>query len=50
MVVLDTSVVLERVKRREEIRENITAVAFVEYLKISYYKKFYGNYSVPRYR
>ncbi len=40
MVVLDTSVIIERVKRKEEIRENITAVTFVEYPKIVYYKKF----------
>ena len=47
MVVLDTSVVIERVKRREEIRENITAVTFVEYPKIVRYKKFYGKIIFP---
>ncbi len=34
MVVLDTSVVIERVKKREEISEGITAITFVEYPKI----------------
>lgn len=48
MVVLDTNVVIERIKKREEIKENITAVTFVEYPKIVYYKKFYGNDSVSR--
>ncbi len=43
MVILDTSVIVERVKRREEIKEDITVVTFVEYPKIVYYKKFYGK-------
>lgn len=47
MAVLDTNVVIERIKRREEIRENTTAVTFVEYPKIVYYKKFYGKILFP---
>ena len=47
MVVLDTSVIIERVKRKEEIIENITAVTFVEYPKIVYYRKFYGKVLFP---
>ena len=47
MVVLDTNVVIEKIKRREEIKENITAVTFVEYPKIVYYKKFYGKILFP---
>ena len=47
MVVLDTSIVIERVKKREEINENITAITFVEYPKIVYYKKFYGKILFP---
>lgn len=31
MVVLDTNIVIERVRRREKINENMTAVTFVEY-------------------
>lgn len=47
MAVLDTNVVIDRIKRREEIRENTTAVTFVEYPKIVYYKKFYGKILFP---
>jgi len=47
MVVLDTNIVIERVKRREGINENITAVTFVEYPKVVYYKKFYGKILFP---
>lgn len=47
MVVLDTSVIIERVKRKEEIREDITVVTFVEYPKIVRYKKFYGKILFP---
>ena len=47
MVVLDTNVVIERIKRRDDIKENITAVTFVEYPKIVYYKKFYGKVLFP---
>jgi predicted nucleic acid-binding protein len=47
MVVLDTNIVIERIKRRDEIKENITAITFVEYPKIVYYKKFYGKILFP---
>ena len=47
MVILDTSVVIDRVKRREEISENLTVVTFVEYPKIVFYKKFNGNIIFP---
>jgi len=47
MVVLDTNMVIERVKKREKISENITAVTFVEYPKIVYYKKFRGKIVFP---
>ena len=35
MVVLDTSEVIERIKRRKTITENITIVSLIEYPKIS---------------
>ena len=47
MTLLDTSVVIERVKAREPIREDITAVTFVEYPKIVLYKHFYGGIVFP---
>ena len=47
MVVLDTSVVIDRIKRKEAIRENITAVTFVEFPRIIYYKKFHGKILFP---
>ncbi len=47
MTVLDTSVVIERIKTNEDIHENITMVTIVEYPKIVYYKRFYGNILLP---
>ncbi len=47
MVVLDTSVVIDYVKNGKEIRENITAVTLVEFPRIIYYKRFYGNVLFP---
>ncbi|AEA46516.1 type II toxin-antitoxin system VapC family toxin [Archaeoglobus veneficus] len=47
MVVLDTNVVIERIRNREEVRDNITAVTFVEFPKIVYYKKFHGKILFP---
>jgi len=47
VVILDTNVIIDRVKRGEEIRENITGVTFVEYPAIVRYKKFYGNVLFP---
>ena len=35
MVVLDTSVVIDRVRKQEEVKENITVVTLTEYPKIS---------------
>ena len=42
-MVIHTSIVIERVKRNEEIRENITEVTIAEYPPIMDYKKFYGR-------
>ncbi|CAB50105.1 PIN domain-containing protein [Pyrococcus abyssi] len=47
MVVLDTSIVIDRVKRKDEIKENITGITFVEYPAIIRYKKFHGNVLFP---
>ncbi|MFA4639989.1 type II toxin-antitoxin system VapC family toxin [Pyrococcus kukulkanii] len=47
MVILDTNIVIERVKNRQEINENITGVTFVEYPAIVRYKRFYGNILFP---
>jgi len=47
VVVLDTSVIIDRIRKREEILENITVVTFVEYPKIVLYKKFNGNVIFP---
>ncbi len=42
MPVLDTSVVIERICKSEEIRENITEITVLEY-PILEYQKFYGR-------
>jgi predicted nucleic acid-binding protein len=47
LTLLDTSVVIDRVKSREHIKEDITAVTFVEYPRIIYYKHFYGGIVFP---
>lgn len=47
MVVLDTSVVIERFKGNEEIKENITVVTLIEFPKISGYKHFKGSVYFP---
>lgn len=47
MTILDTSVIVERIKKRELIREDITAVTFVEYPRIIYYKHFHGGIIFP---
>ena len=44
---LDTSIVIDRVKERKPIREDITAATFVEYPRIIYYKHFYGGIIFP---
>ncbi len=47
MAVLDTNAVIERVRRREEITEDITGVTFVEFPRIARYSKFHGNVLFP---
>jgi len=47
LTILDTSVVIDRVKERKPIHEDITAVTFVEYPRIIYYKHFYGGIILP---
>ncbi len=47
MVVLDTSVVIDLIKRKEDIIENVTGVTFIEYPAIVKYKKFSGNILFP---
>ncbi|WP_202319180.1 PIN domain-containing protein [Archaeoglobus neptunius] len=46
-MIIDTDIVIVRVKIKEEISEDITAVTLVEYPKIIYYKKFYGKILFP---
>ncbi|BAD86184.1 predicted nucleic acid-binding protein, containing PIN domain [Thermococcus kodakarensis KOD1] len=43
MVVIDTNIVIRRVKAGEEIRENITEVTVVEYPPVITYRKFHGE-------
>lgn len=47
MVVLDTNVVIEKVRKGEEISENITGVTFVEFPRIVRYSKFRGDVLFP---
>ena len=47
MTILDTSIIIERVRRREEIREDITVVSIVEFPQILAYKKFSGRIVYP---
>ncbi len=47
MTILDTSVVIDKVKLRKPINEDITVVTLVEYPKIVYYKYFYGGVVFP---
>lgn len=42
-MILDTSVVIEKVNNGEEITENITAITLIEYPPIRDYNKFRGN-------
>ncbi len=37
MVILDTSIVIERFKGNEEIKENVTVVTLIEFPRISGY-------------
>ncbi|AAB90631.1 predicted coding region AF_0610 [Archaeoglobus fulgidus DSM 4304] len=43
MVVADTNLVIERVKKNESIEENITEVTIVEFPPVINYKKFHGK-------
>ncbi len=47
MTILDTSIVIDRVRKREPITEDITVVTLVEYPRIVYYKHFRGNVIFP---
>ncbi len=47
MTILDTNIVIDRVKLRKPINEDITAVTLVDYPKIVYYKHFYGGIVFP---
>jgi predicted nucleic acid-binding protein len=43
MPVLDTNILIEKIRRNEEIRENITEVTVLEYPPVLKYLKFYGK-------
>lgn len=47
--ILDTSLIIGRVKNGEEIKEDITSFSLVEFPEIKYYSKFHGNvvFSTP---
>ena len=47
MTILDTSILIEKVRRREEIREDITVVSIVEFPQILAYRKFSGRIIYP---
>lgn len=42
-MILDTSIVIEKVKKKEEINENITSITLIEYPPIKDYEKFKGK-------
>ena len=42
-MILDTSVILERVRDGEEINENITSISLIEYPPVKDYEKFRGR-------
>ena len=42
MPVLDTSVLIDKIRKNEEIYENITEISVLEYPPILKYRKFYG--------
>ncbi|MFZ8810548.1 MAG: hypothetical protein ACO2PN_20875 [Pyrobaculum sp.] len=48
-MILDTSAVIERVRARKPVTEDITAVTLVEYPKIIYYRHFSGGVVFPVY-
>jgi predicted nucleic acid-binding protein len=43
MPVLDTSVLIDKAKREEDIHENIAEISVLEYPSILKYQKFYGK-------
>jgi len=48
LVVLDTGVVLDRVKLKKEVPENVTVVSVVEWPPLLKYAKFRGKVYYPR--
>jgi hypothetical protein len=46
-VIIDTSVVIERVRSRKPVTEDITAVTLMEYPKIIYYRHFSRRRGLP---
>ena len=47
MVVIDTNVAIERIRKGEEIDESITGVTFVEFPRIVRYSRFKGDVLFP---
>jgi len=47
LTILDTSILIEKVRRREEIKEDITVVSIVEFPQILAYRKFSGRIIYP---
>jgi hypothetical protein len=47
MAIIDTNVAIERLRRGEEIHENITGVTFVEFPRIVRYSRFKGDVLFP---
>ena len=47
MTILDTSIVIDRIREKKSIQEDITAVTLVEYPRIIFYKHFYGGIIFP---
>jgi len=47
LTTLDTSIVIDRIREKKPIQEDIKAVTLVEYPRIIYYKHFYGGIIFP---
>jgi len=47
MTIIDTNIVIDMVKAKKDITENITAITYVEYPKIISYKGFKGSIIFP---
>ena len=47
MAILDTNVVIEKVKHKEKIEEDITVLTLIEFPKVAFYERFYGNIVYP---